>query len=194
MPGFFGYLFLATVFTLGGIVHFLILLFRNRQPVCRYAAPEFGSWLCTYLFNQALFTALTLDSTVSLVLPVYLAMPFATLGWWWLVIRQFRSAKSFSRYVSCVLPVFYVPFLFLMPMLGGAMGNWPYGTLPRGLPDDFAFVWVVGYPTLHVLSIIFVVVTWASSTASEVADSADPNTVDHPISQSDNPYSPPATL
>ncbi|WP_146393669.1 hypothetical protein [Planctomycetes bacterium CA13] len=121
-------------------------------------------------------------------------MPFATLGWWWLIVRQFRTANSFSRHVSCALPVLYVPFLFLMPLLGGAMGNWPYGTLQRSLSDDFAFVWIIGYPTLHVLSVIFVVVSWASAANSGPTESGDLVSVDHDVAPSDNPYSPPATL
>ena len=194
MPGFFGYLFLATAFTLGGVLHFLILLFRKRQSAPRYDAPEICSWVGTYLVNQALFTSLTLDSTFSIVFAVYLAMPFATFGWWWLVIRQFRTANSFSRHVSCVLPILYVPFLFLLPMLGGAMGNWPYGDIPRGFDEDFVLVWLIGYPAMHVLSIIFVVASWVSSTSSDANDSDDDTSVDHDLVPTDNPYSPPAAL
>jgi len=194
MPGFIGYLFLAAVFTLGGVVHLLILLFRKRQHAPQYGGPEICSWTCTYLLNQALFTSLTLDSTFSLVFPVYLAMPFATLGWWWLVIRQFRTANSFSRSVACVLPLVYVPFLFLMPMLSGAMGNWPYGEIPRGLGDDVAFVWLIGFPTLHILSLTFLVVSWVSSTGANATDSHGVVWVDHHSPPADNPYSPPPAM
>jgi len=194
MPGFFGYLFLASVFTLFGSVHFLILLCRRRQPAPPYGYPEFASVLVTYLIAQSIFTSLTLDSTLALVLPVYLAMPFATTAWWWLTCRQLRTANSMSRSVSCVLPPFYVPTFFLLPMLGGAMGNWPYGSLPRGIGDDLFFYWPYVFAGVHLFSFFLVLVSWFSrSSVPSPKIAPDSETLAFNRHIDDNPYSPPGT-